>query len=210
MQLKHREKAKTIICLFIIFCCLSCSNKKSKISEVDIKFQTLKDKGVQSIKADRLSEGIDSLLEALKIKQDNEISEILDQAYLERGEYYFTAENYSLAYNDISKIKIKSSKANQIQNKILSKKYPDLLFPTNNIILETDNFNLQWKSMENSDFYQLHIEDEDWNQIMTEDIKTNFFQVKGILKRQKNIIGRYEHIFQMMFGAIGQQRNGSL
>lgn len=78
------------------------------------KFASLKVKGKGAIDADKLSEGIPLLEEALKIQYDQEVTDWLNEAYFERAEYYYSIGDKEKAIEDLSKIYPITSKAEEL------------------------------------------------------------------------------------------------
>lgn len=77
------------------------------------EFSSLKAKGKEAIDADKLSEGIPLLEEALKIQYDREVTDWLNEAYFERAEYYYSIGDKEKAIEDLSKIYPITTKAEE-------------------------------------------------------------------------------------------------
>jgi len=87
-----------------------------------LHFFELKVKGFLALKADKLTEGINALEEVLAIKEDKTLRQYLDDAYFERGEYFFSIGDLQKAQNDLSHCSKKNSKAQVLLRKIKTTK----------------------------------------------------------------------------------------
>lgn len=87
------------------------TNEDLKLLE---NFESLKTKGKEAIEADKLSEGITLLEEALVIKYDEDVTEWLNEAYFERAEYFYSIGNKEKAIEDLSKIYPITTKAEEL------------------------------------------------------------------------------------------------
>lgn len=146
----------------------------------DVKgsFQELKEQGTQAINSDKLSEGINILTIALSMQKDEELQKILDGAYFERAEYFFSIKKYQLAKDDLNEIKNKEPKANLLYQKALANSVkPVLTDPLNGLKVNSKNYVLKWDNCEEVDYYQIQIEDKDWNTVIFTTTKTNSFSL---------------------------------
>jgi predicted nucleic-acid-binding Zn-ribbon protein len=139
-------------------------------------FQELKEKGIKAITEDRLSEGIDLVLQALKQQNDLELLKILDEAYYERAEYYYSVENYKLALEDIQKIKNKDPQTKILQIRVLASSVkPSLSNPVNGAKINSKDHTLRWHNCAEADYYQIQIEDKNWDTVIFTTTETTSF-----------------------------------
>ena len=95
--------------------------KSTEDTQEDSKFNQLFEEGKKLIEEDHLTDGISKLLEAKKIKSNEEINKLLEDAYFERGEYFFNQKEYEKAKADLSKVSPKSenyTKAKELLDEI--------------------------------------------------------------------------------------------
>lgn len=78
----------------------------------------LKVLGFMAIKENKLTDGIKALEEVLKIKEDNTLEQYLDEAYFERGEYFYSIKEIQKALDDLSHCSKKNAKAQALLAKI--------------------------------------------------------------------------------------------
>lgn len=78
------------------------------------EFQKLFDDGLQRIEENHLTDGIHLLLEAKKIKSTPDIEKILNDAYYERGEYFFQNNEFEKAMRDFENMTILTPNAKKM------------------------------------------------------------------------------------------------
>jgi hypothetical protein len=78
------------------------------------EFQKLFKEGVQCIEENHLTDGIQLLLEAKKIKATPEIEKILNDAYFERGEYFFQNSDFEKAMRDFESMTVLTQNAQKM------------------------------------------------------------------------------------------------
>jgi hypothetical protein len=86
----------------------------NETSESSSEFDTLFKEGTQLIEENHLTAGIDLLLKAKKIKSTPEIDTILNEAYFERGEYFFQNNDFEKAIRDFEKMIVLNPKAQEM------------------------------------------------------------------------------------------------
>ncbi len=78
------------------------------------EFQKLFEEGVQRIEENHLTDGIQLLLEAKKIKTTPEIEKILNDAYFERGEYFFQNNDFEKSMRDFENMTVLTPNAKKM------------------------------------------------------------------------------------------------
>lgn len=129
------------------------------------KFEKLKEEGLKAVKADKLSDGIKALEAAIAIKTDSAVLEALDEAYFERGEYYFYQGKKEEAIADLVKCSAENTRARNLLRKFYFLSNIYLASPQNQAKLESTEASFAWNTVPSAIAYEIHIEDQDWKTI---------------------------------------------
>ncbi|MDD4615138.1 MAG: hypothetical protein PHI40_07045 [Caldisericia bacterium] len=142
-----------------------------------------KEKGILAIKENRLTDGINLILEAIKIQDEPELQSIIDDAYFERAEYFHSVGEKEKALSDIRNIKSKDNKSNDLYYKLLAENaILKFTYPSNETIVEELNIRVKWSSKPQCDSYQIQIEDSNWNTVLLETVTDNFILITDKFK----------------------------
>lgn len=154
-----------ILCLlgYIVFFGIPGLNKGGRQdSDSKISYEYYFEEGKRLVDLDKLSEGINYLEDAKQIKNSMEVQNLLDAAYLERGEYYFQNNDIQKAAHDLRSIKKQNEKSKKILAKIeqINSPYGYILDQSVSSIQELikTKRNLRWYKSKNNDTGLL-----DWN-----------------------------------------------
>lgn len=146
---------------------VNSANNKSNIPNRDQEYQNLISEGMTAIHEDRLSYGIKALEDALSIKSENKIIQALNEAYLERGEYFYSTGKTEEAIQDLKK-----SKLEKVQTLLLiitnSQEKTLLKNPASGTLYQDFELTLQWNETALADYYLLQIQNESWDIVHSE------------------------------------------
>ncbi len=133
--------------------------------QMDARFLVFKEQGLKAVNEDRLSEGIKALEEALKITADLEISRVLDEAYYERGEYFYSIGKKEEALADIVKCSAENPKARAFLGKFYYLGNLFLASPQNQAKLESKEVSFAWNTVPEAIAYEIQVEDQNWTTV---------------------------------------------
>ena len=121
-----------LIIMFVVVNITGCQNQndnslknKSNNEEINEQIKLIKNKGIELIKQDKLTEGINVLL-SIKNK-DEETEKYLIDAYYERGEYFYNIGDYKSAIADFKIIKNQNDKVPEMLYKSYEKDLYNIL-----------------------------------------------------------------------------------
>lgn len=129
------------------------------------QFEKLKEEGLKAVEADKLSDGIKALEAASAIKTDTTVLAALDEAYFERGEYFFNQGKKDEAIADLVKCSAENARARNLLRKFYFLSNIYLASPQNQAKLESTEVSFAWNTVPSAIAYEIHIEDENWKTV---------------------------------------------
>ena len=189
------NSGKFIRILIAILCVISISGCKEKPSQssndliIDTKTEgntkliEYKETGIQAIKEDRLTDGIKLVLKAIAIQDEPELHNILDDAYYERAEYFYSVGEKDKALKDLINIKNKDDTSSSLFYTIVSKSENiEIENPKQAAKIKDLSFDINWNICSGANGYEIHIEDSNWNTVILETVEENQFKIIDQLK----------------------------